>query len=55
MDVSVQYDEAAGSYHLGFTKDGVFVPVYSIPSTQVDTIVQSGKLAQDNAATEQSA
>lgn len=54
MDVSVQHDEEAGSYHLGFTKDGIFVPVYSIPATQVDTIVQSGKNAQDNAAANES-
>lgn len=50
MDVSVQHDEEAGSYSLGFTKDDVFVPVYSLPATQVDTIVASGKIAQENAA-----
>lgn len=53
MDVSAQHDEEAGHYSVGFTKDDVFVPVYSIPATQVDTIVASGKIAAENAATEQ--
>lgn len=55
MDVSVEHDEEAGSYSLGFTKDGVFVPVYSIPATHVDTIVASGQAAEESTAGSQAA
>jgi hypothetical protein len=52
VDVTCEQDEEAGTYAIGATVDGVFVPFYTLPATHVDTLVASGKQAQENAANE---
>lgn len=48
--VGLHTDETAGTVAIGATIDGVFVPFYTLPKTQVDGLVASGKAAQENAA-----
>lgn len=48
--VSLHADDDAGTVAIGATIDGVFVPFYTLPRTQVDGLVASGKNAQANTA-----
>jgi hypothetical protein len=53
--VTLQVNEDAGTHSIGATIDGVFVPFAELSSTYVDTIVASGKLAQEAAKAETAA
>lgn len=52
---AVHVDEEAGTVAIGATIDGVFVPFYTLPQTEVDGLVASGKAKADAADAEAAA